>query len=343
MKRAIYFLLFALSLHLFGFSQSNPSGIELLKKTVIGGEGSWDYVSVSTEDRRLYVSHHNQVEVLNADNHEKIGVITNTNGVHGICAIPALGKGFITNGKTNNVTVFDLKTLKPLLQIATGEDPDALLYDPFSGRVFISNNDGKSVTAIDALTNKVIQTFNVGGNPEAAITDGAGTIYVNLEDANEIVVFDSKTLVIKNRFKLSPGEQPTGLAFDKQARRLFSTCRKNQLMVVIDADNGKVIARIPIGKMVDGAIFDDHSKLVVCSNGDGTLTVVKELAPDKFEVVDTIVTARGAKTLAFDSKTEHLYTVTAQLGDTPAPTAANPKPRPSIVPGTFMLLEYGKK
>lgn len=343
MKRSIYFLLLALSLHLCGFSQSNPSGIELLKKTVIGGEGGWDYVSVSAEDRRLYVSHANQVEVLNADTHEKIGVIPNTKGVHGICAIEALGKGFITNGKTNNVTVFDLKTLQPLSQIAADQNPDALLYDAFSNRVFIFNNDSKDITVIDALSNKAIKTFNVGGNPEAGITDGAGTIYVNLEDANEIVVFDSKTLDIKNRFKLSPGEQPTGLAFDKQSRRLFSTCRKSQLMMVIDADNGKVIARLPIGKIVDGAIFDDRSKLVVCSNGDGTLTIVKELSADKFEVLDTIVTARGAKTLAFDTKTQHLYTVTAQLGDTPAPTAENPKPRPAIIPGTFMLLEYGKK
>jgi DNA-binding beta-propeller fold protein YncE len=342
MKRRIYFLLLVVSHHLCGFSQAHTSGIELLKKTVIGGEGGWDYVSVSTEDRRIYVSHNSQVEVLNADTHEKIGIIP-TNGVHGICAIQSLGKGFITNGKTNNVTVFDIKTLKPLAQIGTDADPDALLYDSFSNRVFIFNNDGKSITAIDALSNKVIKTFNVGGKPETGITNGAGAIYVNLEDANEIVVFDSKTLVINKRFKLSPGEEPTGLAFDKQTHRLFSTCRKSELMMVMDADNGNVIARLPIGKMTDGAIFNDQSKFVACSNGEGTITIVKELAPDKFEVVDTIVTARGAKTLAFDRKTEHLYTVTAQLGDTPAPTVENPKPRPAIIPGTFMLLEYGKK
>jgi YVTN family beta-propeller protein len=280
--------------------------------------------------------------VLNADTHEKIGVIP-TKGVHGICAIQSLGKGFITNGKANNVTVFDIKTLQPLAQIATDEDPDALLYDQFSNRVFIFNNDGMSITVIDALTNKVIKTFRVGGKPETGVTDGAGTIYVNLEDANEIVVFDSKTLTIKKRFTLSPGEEPTGLAYDKETHRLFSTCRKSQLMMVMDADYGKVVARLPIGKLTDGAIFNGQSKLVACSNGEGTITIVKEWAPDKFEVIDTIVTARGAKTLAFDSKTEHLYTVTAQLGDTPAPTAANPKPRPAIIPGTFMLLEYGKK
>src|SRR5262249_49375391 len=159
---------------------------------------------------------------------------------HGICAIQSLGKGFITNGKANNVTVFDIKTLQPLAQIATDEDPDALLYDPFSGRVFIFNNDGMSITAIDALTNKVIKTFKVGGKREPGVTDGAGTIYVNLEDANEIVEFDSKMLAIKKRFKLSPGKEPTGLAYDKETPRLFSTCRKSQLMMVMDADNGKV-------------------------------------------------------------------------------------------------------
>lgn len=342
MTRTVFTILLVVCYQLCGFAQTHATGIELLKKTVIGGEGGWDYVSVSAEDRRLYVSHNNQVEVLNADTHEKIGVIP-TKGVHGICAIQSLGKGFITNGKANNVTVFEISTLQPLAQIATDEDPDALLYDQFTNRVFVFNNDGMSITVIDALTNKVIKTFKAGGKPETGVTDGAGTIYVNLEDTNEIIVFDSKTLVIKKRFKLSPGEEPTGLAYDKKTHRLFSTCRKSQLMVVMNADNGKVITRLPIGKLTDGAIFNEQSKLVACSNGEGTITIVKEWAPDTYEVVDTIVTARGAKTLAFDSKTEHLYTVTAQLGDTPAPTAANPKPRPAIIPGTFMLLEYGKK
>ena len=343
MKYNISFLLLALSVSFFAFSQSNSSGIGLLKKTVIGGEGGWDYISVSADDRRLYLSHGTQVEVINADSHGKIGVIPNTKGVHGICAITALGKGYITNGKTNNVTVFDIKTLKPLLLVPAGENPDALLYDKFSNQVFIFNNDSKNITVIDAVSDKVIQTLNVGGNPEAAITDEKGTIYVNLEDANEIVVFASKTLIIKKRFKLSPGEQPTGLAFDKKTHRLFSACRKSQLMIVLDSDNGKVIAELPIGKGVDGAIFDDNSKLAICSNGDGTLTVVKEFSSNRFEVIDAIQTERGAKTLAFDGKTKHLFTITAQFGETPAATTENPKPRPSILPGTFMLLEYGKK
>ncbi|GAC1592252.1 MAG: hypothetical protein NVS3B8_05950 [Chitinophagaceae bacterium] len=343
MKYNISFVLLALSFPYFAFSQSNSSGIGLLKKTVIGGEGGWDYVSVSADDRRLYLSHGTQVEVINADTHKKIGVISNTKGVHGICAIPALGKGYITNGKTNNVTVFDIKTLNTRLLIPAGENPDALLYDKFSNRVFIFNNDSKNITVIDAVSDKVIQTLDVGGNPEAGVTDDQGAIYVNLEDVSEIVVFASKTLAIKNRFALSPGEQPTGIAFDKNTHRLFSACRKSRLMIVLDADNGKVIAQLPIGKGVDGAIFDDISRVAICSNGDGTMTVVKESSKYKFEVIDTIKTEKGARTLALDSKTKHLFTVTAQFGETPASTPENPTPRPSILPGTFMLLEYGKK
>ncbi|MDO6432851.1 YncE family protein [Flavitalea sp. BT771] len=343
MKNTLAFLLAALSCHFSLLAQSNASGIGLLKKTLIGGEGGWDYIAVSTDDRRLYLSHATQVEVLNADTHEKIGIVPGTKGVHGICPIPSLGKGFITNGKTNNVTVFDLTTLKTISTLPAGENPDALLYDTYSNRVFIFNNDSRNITVIDAPTNNIIRTFDVGGNPETGVTDGHGTIYVNLEDANEIVVFDSRTLAIQHRFALSPGQQPTGLAFDKKNHRLFSVCRKSQLMMVLDADNGRIVAQLPIGKGVDGAIFDDHTGWAVCSNSDGTLTVVKEYGPGKFGVIDTINTQRGAKTLAFDNRTGHLFTVTAQLGETPPPTADNPKPKPAIVPGTFTLLEYGKK
>ena len=324
-------------------AQSNSSGISLIKKTVIGGTGGWDYVFISSEDRHLYLSHGNQVEVVNADTHEMIGVIPDTKGVHGIVAIPALGKGYITNGKSNNVMVFDIKTLKPTLLIPAGTNPDALLYDRFSNRVFIFNNDSKNVTVIDVNTDTVITTIDLGGNPEAGVSNDKGLVYVNIEDANEIVAFESKTLSVKKRFKLSPGETPTGIALDKKTHRLFSACRKSQLMMVLDADNGKIIAQLPIGKGVDGAGFDDVSKLVFSSNGDGTITVIKELSADKFMVIDTVKTEAGARTMTFDSKTKHIFTTTPQFGDTPAPTPENPKPRPAILSGTFMLLEYGKK
>lgn len=330
-------------LSLSGFSQSNPSGISLIKKTVIGGTGGWDYVFISPEDRHVYLSHGNQVEVVNADTHEMIGVIPDTKGVHGIVAIPALGKGYITNGKANNVTVFDTKTLLVKLQIPAGINPDALLYDKFSNRVFIFNNDSKNVTVINAKTDTVITTIDLGGNPEAGVSNDKGLVYVNLEDANEIVVFESKTLAVKNRFKLSPGEKPTGIAMDKKTHRLFSACRNSQLMMVLNADNGKIVAQLPIGKGVDGAGFDDRSKLVFSPNGDGTLTIIKEISADKFEVIDTVKTEPGARTMTFDSKTRHIFTATPQFGETPAATPDNPRPRPTILPGTFMLLEYGKK
>jgi YVTN family beta-propeller protein len=337
---------FTLSLFLLSFSSSaqlNPSGISLLKKTIIGGTGGWDYVFISSADRHLYLSHGNQVEVLNADTHEKIGVIPDTKGVHGIAAIPELGKGYITNGKADNVTVFDIKTLKVTSVIPAGTNPDALLYDQFSKRVFIFNNDSKNVTVIDAKMDTVIATIDLGGNPEAGVSNDKGLVYVNLEDANEIVVFESKTLLVKNRFKLSPGEQPTGIAMDKKTHRLFSACRASQLMMILDADNGRIVAKLPIGKGVDGAGFDEVSKLIYSSNGDGTLTVIKEIFRDQFEVLDNVKTEQGARTMTFDSKSKHIFTATPQFGATPGATTENPRPRPAILPNTFMLLEYGKK
>ncbi len=341
MKKLIFLSAWLLSLSAT-FAQ-NPSKITRLKKTLIGGEGGWDYLSVSNEDRRLYVSHGDQVEVLNADTHAKIGVITNTKGVHGIRALPAIGKGYITNGKTNTVTVFDIKTLKHLVEIKVDKKPDALLYDKFSNRIFIFNNDGQTITAIDVQKDTIIQTFAAGGSPETGVTNEKGMIYVNLEDTHEILAFESKTLAIKHRFKLAPGEVPTGLAFDKKTHRLFSTCRKNQLLIVMDSDNGRILAQLPIGKGVDGAVFDEKSKLIVCSNGEGTFTVVKEVSAEQFEVVETIQTEAGARTIAFDPKTRHFLTSTAQFGPKPAPTPENPNPRPAIIPDTFMLLEFGKK
>lgn len=242
--------------------------------------------------------------------------------------------------KTNNVTVFDIKTLKHIIDLPAGENPDALLYDAFSNSVFIFNNDSKNITVIDAKTDTVVTTFEVGGNPEADVTDKKGLISVNLEDLNEIVVFDSKTLTIKKRFKLALGEEPNGLAFDKNTHRLFSTCRKNQMMMVLNADNGQVGTQLPIGKGVDGIVFNRESNLLFSSNGEDTITVIKELLADKFAVIDTIKTQIGARTMAIDSKAKHLFTVSAQYGERPAPTPENPRPRPKIVPNTFTIYEF---
>jgi DNA-binding beta-propeller fold protein YncE len=337
-------LAFACALLLFANNMvAQTSGYQLIKKTVIGGEGGWDYLSVDAENRRLYVSHSTKVEVLNADTHEKIGEIPNLQGVHGVIAVPKAGRGITTNGRGNTATIFDLKTLKTIVELPTGKNPDALLYDEFSKRVFIFNHSDVTTTAIDIEAGKVVGTLDLGGTAlEAGATDENGSIFVNLEEAHEIVSFDAKTLVVKNRWKIAPCEEPTGLAIDTKTKRLFSVCH-NGWMMVIDSEKGNVVTQVPIGKRVDGVVFDPKSKLAFSSNGEGTITVVQELSANEFKVVETIKTEVGARTIALDSKTHHVFVSTAQYGETPAATAEVPNPRPKVMLGTFMILEYGKK
>ncbi len=341
MKTKMHFL--RLVLLFINVSLMAQPRFHLIKKTVIGGEGGWDYLSVDSRNKVLYVSHGTQVEVRNATTHEKIGTIPNLQGVHGVIAVPEFGRGITTNGRSNNVTIFDLKTLKPIIELPTGKNPDALLYDKFSKRVFVFNHSDVTTTAIDIENGKVAGTVDVGGGAlEAGATDENGTIFVNLEDAAEIVSFDAKTLAIKNRWKLTGCEEPTGLAIDMKNKRLFSVCHSG-MMTVVDSEKGNIIAQVPIGKRVDGAVFDPELKMAFSSNGEGTITVVQEISPNEFKVVETIKTEPGARTITLDTKTHHLYVSTAQFGETPAPTAENPNPRPKVVPGTFMVLEYGIK
>lgn len=324
-------------------ARAQNGDFQLIKKTVIGGSGGWDYLTVDAASRRLYVSHSTQVEVLNADSHGKEGVIANTPGVHGIVVVPKSGRGVTTNGRTNVAMIFDLKTLAPVAEVPTGKNPDALLYDAFSDRVFVFNHTGGSATAIDISKGAAVGTVDLGGTGiEAGVTDENGTIFVNLEDASEIVAFDAKTLAVKSRWKLSPGEEPTGLAFDVKNHRLFAACH-NELLIVLDSKTGKVVAQVPIGKRVDGAAFDPASKLIFTSNGEGTVSVIKQVSPDEYKLIQTVSTAPGARTIALDSKTHHVFVSTAQYGETPPATAENPNPRPAIVPDTFMILELGTK
>ncbi len=340
MKKIHYLLFVMLVFAQSGFAQS---GFHLIKKTVIGGEGGWDYLSVDSQNRRLYVSHSTQAEVLNADTHEKIGAITDLKGIHGVIAVPQSGRGVTTNGRSNSVTIFDLKTLKPIVELPTGKNPDALMYDNFSKRVFVFNHSDETTTVIDVAEGKVVGTVNVGGTAlEAGTSDEKGTIFVNLEDSHEIVSFDAKTLALKNKWKIAPGEEPTGLAIDLKNHRLFTVCH-NEMMMVIDSETGKVVAQVPIGKGVDGVVYDPELKMAFSSNGEGSITVVKEVSPDEFKVVDTIMTEPGARTIALDAKTHHVFVSTAKRGETPAATAENPNPRPKVIPGTFMVLEYGIK
>ncbi len=341
MARLCRSLCFLLLLGATGCPALAQSGYHLLSKIKIGGEGGWDYVTVDSAARRLYVSHSTQVEVLDVDRGAVVGKIPDTKGVHGIALAPELNRGFTSNGREDAVTIFDLKTLGVLGQAKTGRNPDAILYDPASRRVFTFNGGSRDATAIEAATGAVAGTIELGGRPEFAVADGEGTVYVNLEDKSTIVALDSRKLAVKTRWPLAPCEDPSSMAMDRKNARLFIGCR-NRLMAVVDYRSGKVLATLPIGQGVDATVFDPESALVFNSNGDGTITVVQEDSPDKFHVVENVATQRGARTIALDSKTHKLFLPVAEYGSAPAATPEQPRPRPSIVPDTFTILVVGK-
>lgn len=317
---------------------AGPSGYHVAKTLKLGGDGGWDYLTVDAKARRVYISRGTHVMVVDADTGAVVGDIPNTNGVHGIAIAPDMDKGFVSDGRDNTVTIFDAKTLKTLGTATTGKNPDAIIYDPASKRVFTFNGSSKDATAIDAKTGTVAGTIPLGGKPEFAAADEKGHVFVNIEDTNEIVQFDSNKLAVENRWKIAPGEGPSGLAMDRKHRLLFSVC-SNKLMVVVNADNGQVVTTLPIGAGTDAAGFDPETGYAFSSNGgDGTLTVVHEDSPDKFAVVENVPTLRRARTMALDTKTHQVYTVTAEFGAAPAPTTEQPRPRPPMVPGSFTLL-----
>jgi len=284
------------------------SGYKITRTINIGGEGGWDYLSIDKSSNRLFVSHANKVVVIDLTTESVIGEINNQHGVHGIAFVPSVNKGFITNGKDSSVTIFDLKTLKVLTSLKLQEkNPDAILYEPFSNRVFTFNNHSASATAIDPNTNKIIGTVKLDGDPEAPATDLHGKVYVNLEDKSAINVFDPKSLKVLNYWPIDPCKEPSGLAIDLKNKRLFSVGRNN-MMAVINAENGNVVSTVPIGSRVDGCAFDESMGLVFSSNGDGTMTIVKELTPDKYEIIENIPTQKGARTIALDENTHKVYT-----------------------------------
>jgi YVTN family beta-propeller protein len=312
-------------------------GYKVVDKIKIGGTGTfWDYVFVDGDAGRLYVSHSNQTEIVDLKTNMVIGTIPDTQRVHGIAIAPDLGKGFTSNGGSNNVTVFDLKTMKPTGTIATGMNPDAILYDPASHRVFAFNGRSKDATVIDAKTDAVIATVPVGGKPEFSQYDGKGKVFFNVEDTSEIVELDAAKATIGKRIPLAPCEEPTGLAIDRQKLRLFAACG-NKKMAIVDASAGKLIGTVDIGAGADGAAFDNG--FAFSSNGqDGTMSVVGETSPGKFEVVETVQTERSARTMGADSKTHKLYLPAAENG--PAP--AGGKGRGAILADTFHVVVVGR-
>lgn len=321
---------------------ASPSGYHFVKEIPVAGEGGWDYLAVDAAARRLYVTRSTTVAVLDADSGKRVGEIPNLAGVHGVALAPELHRGFISNGRSATITVFDLKTLAVLGEIkSTGENPDAILFEPVSARVFAFNGRSGSATAIEAATGKVVGTVALGGKPEFAVADLAGKVFVNIEDKSEIVELDAKALKIEARWPLAPCTEPSGLAIDRAHHRLLAGC-SNKLAAVVDSDHGKVVTTVPIGDGVDANAFDAGTGLGFASNGDGTLTVIREESPDSWKVLETIATRRGARTMALDEKTHAIFLSTASFGPPPAPSQEQPHPRPSAVPGSFVVLMFAR-
>jgi DNA-binding beta-propeller fold protein YncE len=336
----LVFLLFC-SLLVGTISYAADPGYHVIKKLQLGGEGGWDYLTVDSAARRLYISRSTHVMVVDIDTDKVVGDIADTPGVHGIAIASELNRGFTSNGRANTSSIFDLKTLKVLGQVKTGENPDAILYDPASQRVFTFNGRSKDATAFEAASGEVAGTIALGGKPEYAAADGEGKVYVNIEDTSEVVEIDSLKLSPTKRYSLKPGEEPTGMGLDAEHHRVYSGCH-NKIMTILDTKTGKVIATVPIGAGVDGNGFDPETGLAFSSNGDGTLTVVREASPGNFEVVETVPTQRGSRTMAIDPKTHNIYLPAAQFAPQTASATEGSSPRPIMIKDSFAVLVVGK-
>jgi len=334
MRRIFLFI----GLLLLGLSlQGNAQHYKVSGRIPLGGEGGWDYLFADSANGQLYVSHGTQVEVVDLASEKPVAKITGMKRIHGIAVANELNRGYISDGGDDVVLIFDLKSNAVLQKVPAGKNPDGILYDPYSRRVFAFNGRSNDVTAIDAASGKVAGTIALDGKPEFPVSDGKGNVYANIEDKSEIVQLDPQALKVKKTWPLSPCEEPSGLAIDLEARRLFSVCSNNK-MAVVNADSGQVIATVAIGDGPDAAAYDPGSKLVFSSNGSGTLTVVGQSSPDKYSVLENVPTERSARTMTLDTKTHKIYLSAAQLGATPEATADNPHPRPKIVPDSFHIL-----
>jgi DNA-binding beta-propeller fold protein YncE len=319
----------------------SAEGYKVLNKIKIGGDGRWDYATMDSANRRLYVSHGTSVEVVDPDSGKVVGTIPQLHGVHGIAIAPDLNRGYITNGQSNSVTVFDLKTLEKVGEPATGKNPDAICYEPKTKRVFSINHTGNDATAIDGKTNEIVGTFQIGPAPEFCSVDGAGKVYVNLEGSSEIVEIDAAKPDVARRASVAPCDGPTGLSIDVKNKKLFPVCG-NKMMAVVDIPTMKVIATPAIGPGTDGGGFDPSLGLAFSANGgDATLTIVK-LVNGKYEAVDNVTTERGARTMAVDEKTHRVYLLAAEYGPAPEAKEGQKKGRAPVLPDSFHVLVVGK-
>lgn len=316
-----------------------PSGYAVDDKIRLDGDLGWDLLAVDDSTGRIFLSHGDRIDVADARTGAQVGSVSGLKGAHGVALVPDLNRGFATSGKDSTVVEFDLKTLAVVARIpAGGAKPDAILFDPASRRVFVGLAGSNALSAIDASTSKLVGTVHLDGNPELMAVDGKGKLYVAVENRSQVVTVDARTLSKLSTWPLAPGEEPTGLALDEANGRLFTGC-DNHMVVVLDATSGKVITHLPVGDHVDGVAFDPGLGRAYVSAGDGTLTVVQEDGKDSFRVLETVKTRKGAKTLAVDSRTHHVYLPTAQYGPVPAATAESPKPKAPILPGTFVVLD----
>ena len=320
-------------------AQTGNSNYKIMNKFPVEGDGGWDYISIDENTGRLFVSHGMVTNVVDSKTGKLAGTIQDTKGVHGIAIAQEENKAFISCGKDSSVSIVNLATLQFIAKVkVTGAGPDAILYDKFSHKVFVYNGRTSNATVIDAKTNAVVATIPLDGKPEFSVSDGNGKVYVNLEDKSKISQINSTTLKVENTWSISPGDEPSGLSIDNSNHRLFAVC-DNKKMVVVDAQNGKVISTLEIGDRVDGCAFDPELKRAYSSNGEGTVTVVQEGSGDKFTVLENITTQKGARTICVDKNTHHIYLPTAEYGETPAATTENPHPRPTIKPGSFVILD----
>jgi len=329
-------LVLSLCIASFVFAADTPK-YQLTNRFAVAGEGGWDYLSYDADGGRLFITRGSHVMVLDGASGKSLGDIPDTAGVHGVALAPDLGLGATSNGRANTVTIFDLKTLQKKSEVKTGTNPDAILYDLASHLVFTFNGKSNDATVIDPVKATALATIPFGGKPEFAATDARGHVFVNIEDKNELVAIDTKKLAISARWPLTGCDGPTGLAIDAEHGRLFSVCG-NRVMTVVDSTSGKLVATVPIGNHPDAAGFDPATHLVFSSNGEGTLTVAHQDSPDKYTVVQTVSTAAGARTMTLDPKSHTVYLVTAKFGTAPAPTEAQPHPRPAMLPDSFEVL-----
>jgi YVTN family beta-propeller protein len=332
MKSITYQIACLFFLALMGLTSVNAQQYTFDKKIPVPGDGSYDYMAIDDVNHHLFVSHGTSFNVIDLATEQPIGVVEGMKGVHGIAIVNEVNKGFISDGKDNAVVVIDLTSFKTIRKIALpSTDEDAIIYDPYSKKVFVFNGDSKNTCVIDINTLELVKTIDLGGGPEFAVSDGKGLIFNNIEDLNSLAVIDTKTMTVRATYPLSPCGKPTGIAYDAVNKRLFSGCRTNMGLSVVDAATGKVITTLPIGAGVDAVVYDPVTKLVICSNGDATATIIQQSSADNYSVIQTLATKVRAKTMALDKSTHKIYFSVADMD--------NRKP----VPGTFGVLVYTMK